>query len=110
MPDGSGSLWRFITYLPWLGKEIILSTIHVAYLALHPGMRRLIEPQVLHFKTRIKSEIGQVVFANSITLTPGTITIQVENGEFLVHALNSTFAEGLPGKMEERLLRVFGEE
>jgi len=103
-------LWRFILYLPWLCKEIVLSTIHVAYLALHPGMKKMIQPHVLSFKTRIKSEIGQVVFANSITLTPGTITIQVEDGEFLVHALNRKFAEGLPGEMEERLLRVFGEE
>lgn len=103
-------LRRFVAYLPWLGKEIVLSTIHVTYLALHPRMRELIEPQVMHFKTRIKSEIGQVVFANSITLTPGTITIQEEKGEFLVHALNRQFADGLPGEMEERLLRVFGDE
>lgn len=102
-------LWRFILYMPWLCKEIIVSTVHVAYLALHPGMRQLLEPQVIRFHTRIKSEIGQVVFANSITLTPGTITIQVEDGEFIVHALNSKFAEGLPGEMEERLLRIFGE-
>jgi len=102
--------WRFIAYLPWLGKEIIISTVHVAYLALHPRMLELIEPQVITFPTRIKNEIGQVVFANSITLTPGTITIQEEEGVFLVHALNRTFADGLPGDMEERLLRIFGEE
>ena len=101
---------RFIAYLPWLGKEIVLSTLHVAYLALHPRMRELIEPQVFSFRTRIKSEIGQVVFANSITLTPGTITIKDENGEFLVHALSQKTADGLPGEMEERLMHVFGEE
>lgn len=103
-------LRRFVAYLPWLCKEIILSTVHVAYLALHPRMAELIEPQVMQFKSRIKSEIGQVVFANSITLTPGTITIQAEKGDFLVHALSRKVAEGLPGEMEERLLRIFGED
>ncbi|MFC1513175.1 Na+/H+ antiporter subunit E [Thermodesulfobacteriota bacterium] len=103
-------LGRFIAYLPWLGKEIVLSTIHVAYLALHPRMLELIDPQVMQFQSRIKNEIGQVMFANSITLTPGTITIQEEDGEFLVHALSSKTADGLPGEMEERLLRIFGED
>ena len=103
-------MWRFVAYLPWLCKEIILSTIYVAYLSIHPRMEELIEPQVINFHTRIKGEIGQVVFANSITLTPGTITIQEENGDFLVHALSRKTAESLPGEMEERLLRIFGEE
>jgi len=100
----------FIAYLPWLLKEIVLSTIHVAILALHPRMRERIDPKIIRFRTRIKSEIGQVAFANSITLTPGTITVRVSDDEFIVHALSRHTAEGLPGEMEERLLRIFGEE
>ncbi len=103
-------LGRFIAYLPWLMKEIVLSTLHVTYIALHPRMRELIDPKIICFRTRIKSEIGQVAFANSITLTPGTITVRVSDDEFIVHALSRKTAEGLPGEMEERLLRVFGTE
>ena len=100
----------FIAYIPWLLKEIVLSTLHVAYLALHPRMRELIDPKVIRFRTRIKSELGQVVFANSITLTPGTITIKTVDGEFFVHALSRKTAEGVPGEMEERVRRIFAED
>jgi multicomponent Na+:H+ antiporter subunit E len=51
-----------------------------------------------------------VALANSITLTPGTITIRIEDDIFYVHAINRKAAEGLPGEMEDRLARVFERE
>ena len=48
--------------------------------------------------------------ANSITLTPGTITIRIVDGDFYVHAISKEAASGLPGEMEDRIAKVFDEE
>ena len=99
--------FRFISYVPWLLYQIILSTLHVTFLALHPRMVDQIDPTIVTFKTKLKSNIAMVALANSITLTPGTITIRVEDGVFYVHAISRKAAAGLPGEMEDRLARVF---
>ncbi len=105
-----GEIWRFILYIPWILKEILLSTIHVTWLALHPAMKKKIAPRIVTFKTRLKSDLARVILANSITLTPGTITIRIENDIFTVHALSDKVAAGLPGEMEERVAHIFTEE
>ena len=102
--------FRFICYIPWLLYQIVLSTMHVAFLALHPKMKDRIDPTIVTFKTKLKGNIAQVALANSITLTPGTITIRIEDGVFYVHAISRKAAAGLPGEMEERLARVFERE
>jgi multicomponent Na+:H+ antiporter subunit E len=99
--------FRFSCYIPWLLYQIVLSTLHVAFLALHPKMLNNIDPTIVTFKTKLKSNIAQVALANSITLTPGTITIRIEDGIFYVHAISRKAAAGLPGEMEDRLARVF---
>lgn len=101
---------RFIRYIPWLIYEIFLATLHVAYLALHPRMMDLIDPKIINFKTTLKRDIAQVVFATSITLTPGTITIRIVDGEYYIHALSEKSAKGVPGDMEEQLSKVFKED
>ena len=101
---------RFILYTPWLVKEILLSTLHVTWLALHPSMKEKIAPRIVTFKTTLKSDVARVALANSITLTPGTITIRMEDDVFTVHALSDKVASGLPGEMEERISRIFAEE
>jgi multicomponent Na+:H+ antiporter subunit E len=98
---------RFLLYLPWLLYQIILSTLHVTFLALHPKMKDQIDPIIVTFRTSLKSDIAMVALANSITLTPGTITVRIEDGIFYVHAISRKAAEGLPGEMEERLAWVF---
>ena len=98
---------RFLLYLPWLLYQILLSTLHVTFLALHPKMKELIDPTIVTFKTNLKTDIGKVALANSITLTPGTITIRIEGPVFYVHAISRKAAAGLPGEMEERLAKVF---
>ncbi len=105
--DRIGVTFRFICYIPWLLYQIILSTLHVTYLALHPKMTDRIDPTIVTFKTKLKSTIAQVALANSITLTPGTITIRIKDGIFYVHAISRKAAAGLPGEMEDRLARVF---
>ena len=98
---------RFICYIPWLLYQIVLSTLHVTFLALHPKMMDRIDPTIVTFKTKLKSNIARVALANSITLTPGTITIRIEDDVFYVHAISRKAAAGLPGEMEERLARIF---
>jgi multicomponent Na+:H+ antiporter subunit E len=99
--------FRFLLYIPWLLYQIVLSTLHVTFLALHPKMKDLIDPTIVTFKTKLKTDIAKVALANSITLTPGTITIRIEDQVFYVHAISRKAAAGLPGEMEERLAKVF---
>ena len=98
---------RFLMYLPWLLYQIVLSTMHVTFLALHPRMKDQIDPTIVTFKTKLNTNIAKVALANSITLTPGTITVRIEDQVFYVHAISRKAAAGLPGEMEDRLARVF---
>lgn len=101
----------FLKYIPWLFLQIFLSSLHMLRLALHPRMKELIDPRVVRFKSRLKDELALVTFANSITLTPGTITVFVDlDGEFRVHAIDKTCAESLPGEMERRVGAIFMEK
>ncbi len=99
---------RFIVYIPWLLYQIILSNFHVAYLALSPKMP--IDPKIMRFDTKLESDISWVTLANSITLTPGTITMDIREGEFFIHALSKKVADDLDtGEMEDRVAHVFME-
>ncbi|MDY6935852.1 MAG: Na+/H+ antiporter subunit E [Spirochaetota bacterium] len=101
---------RLLTYLPWLLYQIILANLQIAYLALHPRMRELIDPHIIKFRTKLKKDLSLVLFANSITLTPGTITVLIEDDQYYVHAINKSIAADLPGKMEEKVAQVFLED
>ena len=106
-----GHVWRVINYAPWLLYQVILANLHVLYLVFHPRMMELIDPQIIRFDSTLKKEISLVTFANSITLTPGTITIYVSvNGAFQVHAIDKKSGESLPGEMEKRVASAFEDE
>ena len=101
---------RFIPYACWLFWQIVLSNIHVLKVSLSPRMHDLISPKMVRFNTDVNEEISKFVLANSITLTPGTVTVRVEGQKFLVHALTEKAASGLPGEsdeMERRIMNVF---
>jgi multicomponent Na+:H+ antiporter subunit E len=99
-------LWRFLLYLPWLLSRIIMANIQVAYLVLHPKMP--IDPGLLVFRTRMKKGIAQVTLANSITLTPGTITTSLENGRYIIHTLKRPLAGELEdATMQNKIARVY---
>ena len=103
--------FRFIRYLPWLIWEIIKANFHLVYLVFHPRMKDLIDPQIVTFKTNLKSDMAITTLANSITLTPGTITVTADSdGLFRVHAIDRETAEGLPGAMLETVAKIFGED
>ena len=99
-------LWGFITYVPWLFYQIIIANMQVAYVVLHPRMFELIDTHVIRFKTKLKRPISKVIFAQSITLTPGTITVSIHDDEFSVYALTRNASESLPGEMETRVARA----
>ncbi len=99
----------FIAYLPWLFYQIYLANIYVVKVALSPNLSNKIHPHIVKFKTKLKSEMAITTFANSITLTPGTITVHIEGDSFYVHALDTTLAGSLPGEMEEKIAKIYGE-
>jgi len=101
---------RFAWYVPWLLYQILLANLYVLRLAFHPRMMELIDPHIIEFNSHLESDIARTTFANSITLTPGTITINVSLiGRFSVHCIDMSSGEPLPGEMERRIARVFKE-
>lgn len=99
---------RAIVYWLWLGKEIIMSGIGVCG---HVWQRKLkITPVLGYVPTKIQTDEGLTILANSITLTPGTVCINVADNRLEVHALDSNaFKEIEQGEMERRVRRVTGE-
>lgn len=101
---------RFVLYIPWLLYQILLANIHVMKLVYHPRMADLIDPRIVKFHSRLKSHLALTTFANSITLTPGTITVYATDyGDFEVHAIDRRSGEALPGDMERRIAKIFDE-
>lgn len=95
-------LWRAVRYTPWLLLEIMKSSIDVAKLTLAPSLP--INPVLFPARASQDSDLGQVIYANSITLTPGTISIDLEPGSILVHAITETGAADIEsGEMDRRV-------
>ena len=96
---------RQVLYIPWLVKEIVLSNLHVARVVLTPGLP--IRPRLLRLQCTQQSDVAKVIYANSITLTPGTITLDIRGSSLLVHALTKDTADGLlTGEMDRRVTRL----
>lgn len=93
------------SYWPWLIKEIFKSGWDVTWRVLSPSLP--ISPTLARFRPGQETELGLVTHANSITLTPGTISVEVAREEFLVHALTREGAAGLAGsEMDRRVTRL----
>ena len=98
---------RTIPYLPWLLWEIVKANIDVARCIVARDMP--ISPRLIRVKTSQRTTIGQVVYANSITLTPGTISLDLRDGEILVHALTAESAAGVEtGEMDGKVTALEG--
>ena len=94
--------WQALIYWPWLLWEIVKSNIEVAGLILSPQMP--ISPKIFKVTTTQADELGQVVYANSITLTPGTVSLYLRGNTIEVHAITQAMAEGLEtGEMDRRV-------
>lgn len=106
------SLVRLLYYVPWLLWQIVIASLQVAYVVLHPKCP--VDPAVLRFKTRLRNTSSRVILGNSITLTPGTITLDIEKEEFLVHSLMDISGSGiidgiLPGEVAKLYERSPGQ-
>jgi multicomponent Na+:H+ antiporter subunit E len=100
---------RAFLYWPWLIAEIVKSNIDVAKVIIQRKMP--ISPSVIEVKATQGTELGQVIFANSITLTPGTVTIAIDRDIVSVHALTRGAAEGLQtGDMDRRVTAMEAHE
>lgn len=99
---------RALRYAPWLVKEILKSNVDVARRVLTPGRPR-ISPRIIEAGTTQRSDLGRVIYANSITLTPGTVSIRVHGPYITVHAIADDVAEGLlEGEMDRRVTTLEG--
>ena len=100
---------RGLLYWPWLVKEAARSALEVAAIVVNPALP--ISPRLIRVKTSQKTAVGMTIYANSITLTPGTITVEVNrhDNELLVHALTGAGADGLAeGEMDRRVTIMEG--
>lgn len=96
---------RIVGYWLWLAREIVKANVDVASRVLSP--RLPISPTLIRVEASQKTPLYQAMFANSITLTPGTVTVDLEDGMLLVHALNKEAAdELLGGEMDARAATV----
>ncbi|MBM3374499.1 MAG: cation transporter [Betaproteobacteria bacterium] len=95
-----------LPYWGWLLKEIVVSSLQVTRIVLSPSLP--ISPTLVKVQSKARSQVGRVIFGNSITLTPGTLTTDIdEHGVVSVHALTQEGAEGMAGTdMNDRVARI----
>lgn len=109
--EGAGSVTvrplELVLYLGWLAKEIVVANLDIARLVVIPSLP--IDPVLVRFTTSLPNTVARVALGNSITLTPGTLTLEITGREVLVHAISAQGATGPAiDAMERRLARVFG--
>ena len=94
-----------LPYVFWLLKEIMIAAVGVARIVLTPKMP--LDPSLLEFHADMPNAGSQTILGNSITLTPGTITIDISHGVYLVHSINDSSSDGLvTGVMPARVAHL----
>ncbi|MCD5424975.1 MAG: Na+/H+ antiporter subunit E [Methanosarcinaceae archaeon] len=97
---------RFIKYILWLSYQIIIANIEVTRRILDPKLS--ISPGIVKISTNLKSESALTTLANSITLTPGTLTMDIIDGEVFIHCLLEEYGVGLSkGEFEKRIKAIY---
>jgi len=95
-------LLRLVRFWGWLAREVLRSSLEVTRIVLSPKLP--ISPTVAEFETRCSLDLDKAILGNAITLTPGTLTIRIADGHFVVHALTEAGArEILSGEMDRRV-------
>jgi multicomponent Na+:H+ antiporter subunit E len=92
-----------IVYIPWILLQILKSGFHVAFIILRPS--KPVQPALLKFRVDLPSAHAKMILGNSITLTPGTLTIDIKGNEFTVHALSETSYAGIVNDAMPRKVR-----
>ncbi|NBC66154.1 MAG: hypothetical protein GVY07_10945 [Bacteroidetes bacterium] len=102
-------LFRAAYYFFWLIYQIIIAGFHVLGIILRPSMP--IEPSIIKFRVDLPSSHAKMILGNSITLTPGTLTIEIEGDLFIVHSLDDASFESLKNdEMPRQVLQLFEKE
>jgi len=102
------ALPRLARYAPWLLGQVVRANLQVARIVLDPALP--VDPVVVRVRAVATGDLALTTLANSITLTPGTVTLDVDGGELTVHALTSGGdAELRRGAMAARVAAVYGE-
>ena len=97
---------RLLAYLPWLLGRIFLSGLHLSVLILHP--RLPIAPRIIRHRTELANENAIVLLGNSITLTPGTLTVEANADELLVHAMDDHAAQDvMTFRLDRKIATLF---
>ena len=100
---------RIIWYFLWLVGRILRSGFHLSVLILHPALP--IDPKLIRYHTKLREDAGIVLLGNSITLTPGTITAEVNSKDLLVHAMDDKSAHDITsGRLEQQIAGLFAEK
>ena len=98
---------RLLNYLIWLFKEILKSNLSTAKVIINGK----VEPETFTVKTSQVTDVAKVTYANSITLTPGTVTTKIQKGVFEVHALNSDFGNDIrTNEMDKKVTWLEGKK
>ncbi len=96
----------FIAYLGRLAAYVVAAATHVGRIVFDP--RLSVEPRLIHHRVSLRRPLARMVFAQSVTLMPGTVTIDVQGDTFLIHCLDEHSARRiLSGELERRIARVF---
>ena len=99
---------RGALYLPWLVWEIFKSNVRVARIILSPRLR--VDPSIVHFRASQRTDLGRFIYANSITLTPGTVTTGIVGDDLEVHAIVQEEIDGTEeNEMNRRVSVLEGE-
>ena len=96
-----------LTYWPWLMWQIVLSALNVSRIILNPALP--VSPTLTRVKMSQQTDVARVTYANSITLTPGTISVDIEGDDIIVHAITGENARDLEaGAMDRRVVKFEG--
>jgi multicomponent Na+:H+ antiporter subunit E len=96
------SIW-FLAYVALLLREIVKANLAIIPKIL--TVKEEMEPVIVRFRTTLKSDFTKMLLANSITLTPGTFTISLENDEYVIHCLDTSLASDLEQSVFEKALK-----
>ena len=100
---------RIVWYFLWLVGRILQSGFHLSVLILHPSLP--INPKLIRYRTNLREEAGIVLLGNSITLTPGTITAELNSQDLVVHTMDDKSAHDITSlQFEQQIAGLFREK
>ncbi|MDO4554532.1 MAG: Na+/H+ antiporter subunit E [Lachnospiraceae bacterium] len=102
-----GRVGMFLWYLVILIVEILKANVAVMHFII--SSKEEVEPQIITFQTDLKTKTARMILANSITLTPGTITVTLEENQYTVHCLDKSMSEGIEDSVFVKMLRKMEE-